>query len=119
MIALAHRSRHYSPELRAEFNALDWRDAAERAAGWRRNAADTDLGPEWVAHSLVVAAWLQSISDRNRPPGNRHHPRRRDLLRVPPRAVHRQRWPLRARLPRWHVRRLPLQGQLLHPRLHL
>lgn len=68
MLALADRSRHYSPELRAEFNALDWRDAAERAAGWRRNATDTDLGPEWVAHSLAVAAWLQSISDRKRPP---------------------------------------------------
>jgi hypothetical protein len=57
------RSRHYSPQLRAEFLTLDAADAAYRAEGWRDNATHTHLGADWVAHSWAVAAWLQHIAD--------------------------------------------------------
>lgn len=57
------RCRKYDRETRDMFNALDWRDAAERAARWREIAVSEHGTPrDWA-----VAAYLQSISDRKRP----------------------------------------------------
>lgn len=58
---IRQRSRHYSPALRAEINALSAEDAAERAARWREIAADPVISclGDWA-----VAAYFQSVADR-------------------------------------------------------
>lgn len=66
MLDITARSRRYSPEFRAEITSLDPSVAANIAEGWRENAASVDLGTEWIARSLMLAAYFQSIADRKR-----------------------------------------------------
>lgn len=58
------RSRHHSPESRAELNALSADAAVIIADGWRDNATHADLGSSWTATSHALAAYFQSIADR-------------------------------------------------------
>lgn len=62
------RSRRYSPEMRVEIETYSADDLDNIADGWRDNAIDTILGPEWIARCWALAAYFQYRADRKRNP---------------------------------------------------